>query len=123
MISKPVYLFFCLLLVCGFPGCSDPAGSDISGDPADLTETQAKELAAAFFNQEVAGDTLMDICGHPGTDIVIPELTAGDWTLTEQTGGRWRLTRDCLSGCLVVIVSFKLDGTDPQIEYCDWACV
>ena len=85
--------------------------------PKALDETQARQKAAIFVNNTLSKKTYRDAAGkeHP-----FPRIVPSDWIYASRKQDRWRLGINPPAG-VTIVVSFKLDGSDPILEQATFA--
>jgi hypothetical protein len=84
-----------------------------------LSEAEARALAAEVANRHLSGKTFRSAAGRPLTP---PTIEPAFWLVVDKAAGRWRLSHDAPSG-FYMAVSFALDGSDPLVERVGFADV
>ena len=115
-----------LLLTLLFVSCSrqkvEPEPASAAPKPKILTDSEARDRAASFANQELAGRTFK-VFTVKGTEArPFPHITPAWWIVVTNNPGeqRWRLSREPPSGW-GAMVSFDHNGSNPVLEKAYWA--
>ena len=81
------------------------------------SEARVREHATAFANEALKGKTFRDAADK---EFAFPRIAPSNWIYAEIKEDRWRLGINPPAG-VTVVVSFKLDGSDPKLEQATFA--